>query len=250
MTARTLSALKRWLLAWASTGAIASRLVSLMQRKRQTNVLIHSRKWKRPAVVSIIVPDNRATADDVAIAARLLAAYHRSRRKEPGQAGDDSNLWSTIWRQQSEFRAILIQDDPVALAAYLCNFSRHDAGRGIVQGDREYDRIVRDRSYRAFLALMAKDKLVSLAEALAALPAENPEQGPVGLSLYSDPDALVSEISVVCGCLLARLTSMAGCSNCGPLMASSASATSMPSTPPSLRADVVPAGSDRAGPDL
>ena len=80
-------------------------------------------------------------------------------------------------------------------ARYLCNVSRHDAAVGITQGDDEYKRIAWSGSYRDFLALMTKDKLVSLAEAVGSLPVENPEEGLSGVNLNTDPDELVASIS-------------------------------------------------------
>jgi hypothetical protein len=97
--------------------------------------------------------------------------------------------------KQSRFAALLGAGTSEELAAYLCNVSRHDASIGITQGDAEYQRIVADASYRDFLALMAKDKLVSLAEAVGSLPVENPEQGPYGVNLHGDPDDIVVGIS-------------------------------------------------------
>ncbi len=81
------------------------------------------------------------------------------------------------------------------LASYLCNVSRHDASIGITQGDAEYARIRRDPSYRNFVAVMAKDKVVSLAEAVGSLSVENPEQGVYGHSLHVPLDELVAGIS-------------------------------------------------------
>ena len=55
--------------------------------------------------------------------------------------------------------------------------SRQDATVGTVQGDAEHAKIVAIPAYRQFLALHAKDKLVSLAEAVGAIAVENPEAG-------------------------------------------------------------------------
>jgi hypothetical protein len=48
------------------------------------------------------------------------------------------------------------------------------------------------------VTLLAKDRLVSLAEAVGALAVENPEQGSYGTNLYLDTDDVVARIS---GCL-------------------------------------------------
>lgn len=100
-----------------------------------------------------------------------------------------------IGSQQTRFASLLRTGSSDELASYLCNVSRHDASIGITQGDLEYQRIVADSSYRHFLALMAKDKLVSLAEAVGALALENPEQGPFGVNLHADVDELLAGIS-------------------------------------------------------
>ncbi len=87
----------------------------------------------------------------------------------------------------------------MALAAYLCNMTRHDATLGTVQGHLEYRRICRSRSYRRFIALMAKEKLVSLAEAVGAISWQNLEQGHWGENLHLDVDYLASEVERVVG---------------------------------------------------
>ena len=85
--------------------------------------------------------------------------------------------------------------EPRRLARYLCNVARHDASRGLTQGDLEYERILQDVSYRDFILLMTHDKLVALAEALGFIALENPEQGRWGKNLGLDADALVTGIS-------------------------------------------------------
>jgi len=175
----------------ASLTGLARRLAG---RGRYRDVLLHKRGLRAPSVRTRIVPDQLPGPVDVRIAGRLLAAY-RSARWVASAATDRNDLWTTITAGQSGFIGLLEGGDPGDLARYLCNLSRHDAGRGIVQGDREYQLIVRDASYRNAIGLMTKDKLVALAEAVGALPVENPEQGVFGRSLYLDPDMLVAKIS-------------------------------------------------------
>jgi hypothetical protein len=172
------------------------RLVTRGERKRHLQILQHDPGRRPPTVASLLVPDKVATADDVAIAGRLLDAF-RAATRSGSEASNPArvDVWTIIASHQARFASILGRGDPEELAGYLCNVSRHDASEGITQGHREYDRIVRDGAYRDFLALMAKDKLVSLAEAVGSLPVENPEQGPFGVSLHTDPDELVATIS-------------------------------------------------------
>jgi hypothetical protein len=158
-------------------------------------MLQHHVGRRRPPIAAEIVPDIQPETRDVEIAARLLAA-HRAAAADGPPLPDPAraDLWRGIYRRQRRFAEVLARGDPHELAGYLCNVSRHDASQGITQGDVEFARITRDRSYRDFLALLTKDSLVALAEALGALPVENPAQGSLGASLHADPDVLVAEV--------------------------------------------------------
>lgn len=166
------------------------------ERRRRRETLQHRVGIRRPRTRCVLVPDKDPAADDVTIASRLLAAYGRAEGgPRPVGASDRSDLWSEIAERRQRFASILDRADAEELAQYLCNVSRHDASTGITQGPAEFHRISRQASYRDFLALMAKDKLVSLAEAVGALPLENPEQGTYGSNLYREPSELVDRIS-------------------------------------------------------
>ncbi len=169
-------------------------------RVRRRSVLQHAGRRAGHRVEHLVVADKVATAQDVAIAERLLAAHRATvAGAPPPPAGDRDDVWTTIAAQQARLARILEDGDPGRLAAYLCNVSRHDAAVGITQGDREHRRITRDRSYRDFVALMAKDKLVSLGEAVGAVAPENPEQGAFGRSLDCDLAELVDRIGARVG---------------------------------------------------
>jgi hypothetical protein len=143
-----------------------------------------------------MVADKSPTPVDVEIAGRLLRAFRAATEdRTASERSGRKDVWTGIAAQQGRFASILARADPEELALYLCNVSRHDASVGITQGHEEHERITRDSAYREFLALMAKDKLVSLAEAVGALPVENPEQGPYGVSLHTDVNELVARIS-------------------------------------------------------
>jgi hypothetical protein len=158
----------------------------------------HETGLVRPRVKAVVVADKAPSAQDVAIAERLLKAHRAAVRCGPPPAGPD-DLWAIIVAEQGRFLSILERGDPLELAACLCNVARHDASVGITQGDREFERITSDRAYRRFVALMTKDKLVSLAEAVGALPVENPEQGPFGTAICRSPSELVGRISASVG---------------------------------------------------
>jgi hypothetical protein len=178
----------------------ATRALSdFVGRYRYPPVLQHPVGRRRPQLAGAIVPERAASAADVAIAERLLAAYHAAVGSSEPQAEERPDVWTEIRERQGQFEAILERRDPTELAGYLCNVSRHDAMHGISQGDVEFERIGRDRHYREFLTLVTQDKLVSLAEAVGALPVENPEQGAYGASLHNEPATLVAGIEARLG---------------------------------------------------
>jgi len=169
----------------------------LIERRRRTYVLQHRVGSRRaPTTTHLVVPEKEATDEDVAIAQRLLNAFRAAKESGGEAAGMERvDLWTAIYQEQGRFASILDRGDPAELAPYLCNASRYDATHGIVQGDKEYERIRRDASYRRYVALMARDKIVSLAEALGVLAIENPEQGAFGESIRRDPGELVDQIA-------------------------------------------------------
>ena len=72
-----------------------------------------------------------------------------------------------------------------------------------VQGAVEYQHLKRSANYRRYVARMAKDKLVSLAEAVGALPCENPEQGPWNRNARITESLLVGKIEQTLGICIA-----------------------------------------------
>ncbi|MFO0871097.1 MAG: putative sugar O-methyltransferase [Pirellulales bacterium] len=181
---------------WANWGR-ALRALLLGPRR---DVLAHPVDGRWPRVPLEIVPDIAPTPTDVAHAERLLAAFSRCRASGATERREgQSDLWTEIRQRQATFFGVLDAGDPAALAAYLCNMNRHDATTGTVQGDGEYRRLRRSPRYRRFLAHMAKDKLVSLAEAVGAIPCENPEQGTWGQNIHRDHDQLVGAIEATLG---------------------------------------------------
>ncbi len=168
--------------------------------RREREMIGHAWGSRGPGLPLVIVSDIVPLQSDVVIASRVLEAYRKAvtvRDRTGTSPGHD--VWSGIRAHQSRFFHLLETGTPAELAAYLCNMSRQDATHGSAQGDSEYERIRRDARYRRFVGLAIKDKLVLLAEAVGAIPCENPEQGPWGKSLHVDLDPLVARIATVIG---------------------------------------------------
>jgi hypothetical protein len=157
----------------------------------------------RPDIPRLVVPDIAPSEIDEAIAARLIASYNACKKEEAAYPAIGADIWSAIRGLQARFFTILESGDPKALAAYLCNMSRHDATIGISQGDGEYRWITTSPEYEYFRALLIKDKLVSFAEAVGAIRCECPEQGPWGEHLNADIDVLLHALEECVGISLA-----------------------------------------------
>ncbi len=178
----------------------ARAINDFVARFRRPQLLQHPVGRRRPRLSTVIVEEKVESAADIAIAERLLVAYRAATAEDPAADPDKAaDIWTELHARSRSFISVLDSNDPRRLARYLCNASRHDAMHGISQGDFEYARIARDRSYRDFHALVTQDKLVSLAEGVGALPVENPEQGTYGRSLYTEPAQLVAAVEARLG---------------------------------------------------
>jgi hypothetical protein len=159
-------------------------------RKRRMEIISHE-FYKKVYTDYLIVPDIAADEKDIYYAERLLRAYHKAIKDF---SSPEYDLWTVNSRNQAKFLGLLKGKDPAKLAQYLCNMNREDATIGTVQGNYEYDRIVSYPAYRRFLALMARDKFISLAEAFGVLHIENPEQGQYGENIHEDLEPLFKGI--------------------------------------------------------
>lgn len=170
----------------------APRVVATLnvpERRHRPWLLQHQTRPTRARDLGIVVPDLRASDGDVAIAERLLAAHRAALAVDPPMS-TGADVWTLNYEHQRGFAGLLTRGEPRELAAYLCNVWRHDAAHGFCQGQIEYDRLCRDPTYRRFMVLRARDKLVSLAEAVGAAPVENPEAWP-------PPNVLVTDLAPV-----------------------------------------------------
>lgn len=119
----------------------ARALHDFVARYRRPPLLQHPLGRRRPRLTGVLSADRAASSEDVAIATRLLAAYQDSVAWARPTV-ERSDIWTDIQAGQKHFLSILHRANPEELAGYLCNMSRHDALRGISQGDIEFERIV------------------------------------------------------------------------------------------------------------
>jgi len=181
------------------------KLMGFYLPKKET--LNHSKGIFSTSIPHGIVPDLRPIQRDVEIVERLLRAYRLSEGDIAQRPIEYEDIWSHVKKvSQPTFFAVLKKGDPVLLADYLCNMSRHDATHGTTQGYQEYRQIKFNPLYRHYKSFLMKDTLVSLAEAVGAIAVENPEQGTWGENISLPIDELVEAIQQVIGINIAPPT--------------------------------------------
>jgi hypothetical protein len=130
------------------------------------------------------------TAADRALCQRLIDAYALATKSdEPSTTG----MWAWIFDQrQHQLAKALDERDVEPLATLLGSMFRQEFMVGIAYGD-----LVRDAASRfgeRIWWVKSLDGLVSLAEALGAVPAETPEQGELGQAFEDGVGNLVEAI--------------------------------------------------------
>ena len=158
-----------------------------------------------PQVHYDFVKQVEPTADDRAIARRLLNFYRKCMHEKRGGRKPRGDIWEGLQTTcHGDFIRLLGKNDPESLAAYLCNMCRHAATDGFIQGASVYDQLQASEESRQWQASLCLDKLMCLAEALGCLPRENPEQGRFGTNLYLAVEDVTSQIEKEVGMNIAH----------------------------------------------
>ncbi|MGD0235764.1 MAG: putative sugar O-methyltransferase [Syntrophorhabdales bacterium] len=165
---------------------------------RREFMLAHGMARGYPLVKYTFIPEITPDEQDFAIARRLLEAYRKSMREATGDGRAD--LWTNLAQSMhKEFIELLAQNDPEALAGYLCNMHSHDVTHGLSQGTAVCEELKSGEERRRFIATFFLDKVICLAEALGCFPCETAEQEGWGNSLYADVEGLLDEIEKTIG---------------------------------------------------
>lgn len=144
-------------------------------------------------------PDSR----DEAIAARVIAAFVRATEVERASIPTEEQPTEGIWEMNKHafhgpMYALLDRRDAAGLASYLRNGFRTTAAHGIGPGAQVFEAAASPESAYAISTIIV-DRIVALAEALAVLPYENPEQGRWGSNIYADFGEVVAGIERIVG---------------------------------------------------
>jgi len=157
------------------------RLLPFSLSRRSRAMLLHEGLASGPVPDHGFVPDAEPGAADLAIAGRALVAYRAARAGAGGSVtGSAGDVWTAFSARQKDFTSVLESGRADGLAAYLCAMDRMDATHGITAGHVMYRELRQSGFARAKVARLIQDKLLALAEAIGAVPLENPEQGSWG----------------------------------------------------------------------
>lgn len=147
-----------------------------------------------PALTIDLPPETAASEEDVAIAERLIRAWNLAVNAERRADRPSGDVWEMVqYEFHGEFVAALKAGDARALAGILVRFFRHNVSYGMGGGQSLYDALLDEDGNRKN-GVLTLDRLASLAESLAVLPYENPEQGRWGETLYLDPTEIAARI--------------------------------------------------------
>ena len=142
----------------------------------------------RPVTATAPRPSQPA---DLELCARIVAAYRLSR----DGYGELSGIWSgKIGRHCASLDRALMSGDAAAVDEQLRWMYRRPFLSGI-STPVDYE----DPAARDFWSLMTYDSLVSLAEAVGAIRAENPEQGAVGRAFIEGIDGVPERVEAKLG---------------------------------------------------
>jgi len=126
---------------------------------------------------------------DPALGERIVAAWRRA--PAPGDAGP---VWGPLLTgYHAGFAAMLDRGDSAAFLSEIAGLGRAPIAQGFFGGARQHRR-AQDAVFAGRLASWTQDKLVSLAEAVGALPVENPEGGAWDQNIGRSPADLLTLI--------------------------------------------------------
>ena len=93
----------------------------------------------------------------------------------------------------------IVDGDARSLAGEIAALGLTEAGRGVLGGDRQHRRCREDAAFARTRALRTQDALLSLAELVGAVPIENPDLGPWGMTPRIGAPALFAGVEGVLG---------------------------------------------------
>ena len=148
--------------------------------------------------------DQSSFSGYIAIAERLMNVFHLMEEHErhhiPDERRPNAGVWEMVKHEfHGEFYRIMAARDAPALAIYLSNAMRTSFSYGLGAGTGVYRAMESEGEGRTANLILLADRLAAVAEAVGALPVENPEQGRYGESLQIPIPELVRIIQAHLG---------------------------------------------------
>jgi hypothetical protein len=168
----------------------------MLESIRRTEWLYRSRG--RVPAARIAVRGPKAVSDaDLELCRRLIAAYSEASERDPVTRSKE-DMWSWIFSaRQRELAETLQRGDAAALGELMASMFQEDFVLGMASGPILGH--VHSKLGSRIWCLVIFDALVSLAEALAVVPVENPLQGSTGVAFEAGVGELFLELERVLG---------------------------------------------------
>ncbi len=150
-----------------------------------------------------------AAPDDIELARRLHNSFNAMLSDESKYVELEDRPNSGIWEMckheyHGELYRLMADQNIQSLAVYMQNAMRTKLTHGLGPGKQVFDAMSADREGQEANILILLDRLASLAEALAGLPYENPEQGHYGKNAAISATELVDCIEAITGVRIGR----------------------------------------------
>lgn len=126
---------------------------------------------------------------------RLCTAYSQAMSPPTASPSSKEGIWKHLIEGHRDVHEWLVSRQIEPLDEYLGHMHDTPMTEGFAQGAEEAERIKHDIGYATRAALIQFDRLLSIAEYLAVIPLENPEQGSFQQFLDADPDLLLNNIA-------------------------------------------------------
>jgi hypothetical protein len=145
-----------------------------------------------------------AAPDDLPIAKRLMDVFHHMLDHEqssvPPEKRPNQGLWEMVRHEyHGTFHRVMQSKDATALADFLRNALRDGIAFGLGTGPGNFKEMAKEGTARDSQVTKLHGRLVSVAEAVGALPHENPEQGRYDENIKLPLDEVVAAIEAVIG---------------------------------------------------
>ena len=166
--------------------------------------------------VAVYVEPSPPQADDLPIAERLIEVFHAMIDHEasavPLERRPNEGIWEMVRHEfHGPIYQILLDKNVEGLAEYLRNGLRESVCYGLGPGPQHFAALREIGEPRAANVLIILDRLAALAEAVGALPYENPEQGRYGINTGLGVTELIAAIERTIGTEIHRPPVMGIC---------------------------------------